>query len=116
MLCQYNTKNLWIETRGPTRLKSRTLDSEIKPGIKKSREKSVNFEIRNQNFVIIEPTVYMTAVTHRNWVRNQEIRLEIKKSHYKSTEISLEINRNQVRNHVISKYCTLHVAVSDPSD
>jgi hypothetical protein len=116
MLCQYNTKNLWIETRGPTRLKSRTLDSEIKPGIKKSREKSVNFEIRNQNFVIIEPTVYMTAVTHRNWVRNQEIRLEIKKSHYKSTEISLEINRNQVRNHVISKSCTLHVAVSDPSD
>jgi acyl-CoA thioesterase FadM len=53
----------------------------------------------------------MTAVTHRN----QEIGLEIKKSHYKSTEIRLEINRNQIRNHVISKSRTLHVAVSDPS-
>jgi hypothetical protein len=36
-----------VFSRGPTRLKSRTLDSEIKPEIKKSREKSVNFEIRN---------------------------------------------------------------------
>jgi hypothetical protein len=36
----------------------------------------------------------MTAVTHGN----QEIGLEIKKSHYKSTEIRLEINRNQIRN------------------
>ena len=33
----------------------------------------------------------MTAVTHRN----QEIKLEIKKLHYQSTEIRLEINRNQ---------------------
>jgi hypothetical protein len=40
-----------------------------------------------------------------NRVRNQEIRseitLEIKKSHYKSTEIRLEINRNQIRNQEI---------------
>jgi hypothetical protein len=47
----------------------------------------------------------MTAVTHRNQVRNQEIRLEItleiKKSHYKSTEIRLEINKNQIRNQEI---------------
>ena len=36
-----------LDLRGPTRLKSSTLDSEIKPEIKKSREKLVNFEIRN---------------------------------------------------------------------
>jgi hypothetical protein len=89
----------------------------------KSNQKSRNHEGNQwilkseitQNFIIIEPTVYMTAVTHRNQEIGLEIRLETKKSHYKSTEICLEINKNQVRNHVISKYCTLHVAVSDPS-
>jgi hypothetical protein len=52
----------------------------------------------------------MTAVTHRNQEIGLEIRksgqkscfyLEIKKSHYKSTEIRLEINRNQIRNQEI---------------
>ena len=60
-------------------------------------------EIKPENFVIIEPTVYMTAVTHRN----QEIGLEIRKSDlksrnciinqqksiYRSTEIRLEIKK-----------------------
>jgi hypothetical protein len=85
--------------------------TEIKPEIKS--------EI-TQNFVIIEPTVYITAVTHRNQEIGLEIRLEIvseiKKSHCKSTEIRLEFNRNQVRNHVILKTHTLHMAMSDPLD
>jgi hypothetical protein len=89
------------QPRGPTRLKSRTLDSEINRN--QTRNQEITREISefwNQNseitqsFVIIEPTVYMTAVTHRN----QEIGLEIRKSHCKSTEIRLEINRNPFRN------------------
>jgi hypothetical protein len=89
---------MWSDTAEP--LKSCTIDSEIKPEI--TREISEFLSQKSlKNVVIIEPTVYMTAVTHRN----QEIGLEIKKSHYKSTEIRLEINRNrvrsQVRNHVI---------------
>ena len=70
------------------------------------------------NFVIIEPTVLYDSGNLQksgNRVRNQKIRseitLEIKKSHYKSTEIT-KITK---RNHVISKSRTLHVAVSDPS-
>jgi hypothetical protein len=47
----------------------------------------------------------MTAVTRRNQEIGLEIRkeitLEIKKSHYKSTEVCLEINRNQIRNQEI---------------
>ena len=89
---------MWSDTAKP--LKSCTIESEIKPEI--TREISEFLSQKSlKNVVIIEPTVYMTVVTHRN----QEIGLEIKKSHYKSTEIRLEINRNrvrnQVRNHVI---------------
>jgi hypothetical protein len=58
--------------------------TEIKPEIKKSREKLVNFEITKTS-LLLSPQPYMTAVTHRNQVRNQKIRseitLEIKKSH-----------------------------------
>jgi hypothetical protein len=57
--------------------------------IKKSQDSDSEI---TQNFVIIEATVYMTAVTHGHQQIVLEIRLEIKKSHYKSTEISLAIN------------------------
>jgi hypothetical protein len=96
--------------RGPTRLKSRTLDSEI------NRNQTRNQEItRNQwilkseitkSSLLLSPQSY-TAVTHRNQEIRLEIRimleitLEIEKSHYKSTEIRLEINRNQIRNQEI---------------
>jgi hypothetical protein len=43
----------------------------------------------------------MTAVTHRNQEIGLEIRKSGQKSHYKSTEIRLEINRNQIRNQEI---------------
>ena len=81
---------MWSDTAEP--LKSSTIDSEIKPKI--TREISEFLSQKSLKNVIIEPTVYMTAVTHRN----QEIGLEIKKSHYKSNRNRV---RSQVRNHVI---------------
>ena len=68
----------------------------------KSRDKLVNFEIRNtKTSLLLSPQSYMTAVTHRN----QEIWLEIRqksrnriinqqKSIQKSTEIRLEIKKS----------------------
>jgi hypothetical protein len=99
----------WGVRHGWNLVHSTQKSTEIKPEIKKSREKLVNFEIRNHwNFVIIEPTVLYDSGNSQksgNRVKNQEIRLEItleiKKSHYKSTEIRLEINRNQIRNQEI---------------
>jgi hypothetical protein len=69
--------------------------------------------------VIIEPTaLYDSGNSQKsgNRVRNQKIRseitLEIKKSHYKSTEIRLEINRNQIRNQEIRLEITWSFEIS----
>jgi hypothetical protein len=74
--------------RGPTRLKSRTLDSEI------NRNQTRNEEITREISEFWNQKSLKTSVTHIN----QEIGLEIRKSHCKSTEIRLEINRNPFRN------------------
>ena len=79
---------MWSETAEP--LKSCTIDSEIKPEI--TREISEFLCQKSlKNVVIIEPTVYMTAVTHRNY-KSTEIRIiNQQKSVQKSTEIGLEV-------------------------
>jgi hypothetical protein len=60
----------------PNLVHSTQKSTEIKPEIKKSREKLVNFKTS----LLLSPQSYMTAVTHRN----QEIGLEIRKSGQKS--------------------------------
>jgi hypothetical protein len=90
-----------LKPRGPTRLKSRTLNSEINRNQTRNQEITRKIsEFWNQKSLKLRyywaQVLYDSGNSQKsgNRVRNQEIgleiTLEIKKSHYKSTEIRLE--------------------------